>query len=70
MLLERPGTGTSLWNPLQLHWHAPSEHTLDGELYLAKFAPALLFSAAYAASGVYNYLDNGQTWTDGVCASG
>lgn len=36
MLLERPGTGTSLWNPLQLHWHAPSEHTLDGELYLAE----------------------------------
>lgn len=36
MLLERPGRNTSLWNPLQLHWHAPAEHTHNGELYIAE----------------------------------
>lgn len=29
-------TQTTLWNPLQLHWHAPSEHTLNGQLYVAE----------------------------------
>jgi hypothetical protein len=27
---------TTLWNPLQLHWHAPSEHTHNGDLYVAE----------------------------------
>merc|ERR1719183_1743204 len=36
MVLNRGNAGPSYWNPLQLHFHAPSEHTLNGELFPAE----------------------------------
>ena len=36
MLLKRANAADSLWQPLQVHWHAPSEHTLNGNLFPAE----------------------------------
>jgi carbonic anhydrase len=36
MLLKRSGVEDSLWYPAQLHWHTPSEHTLNGASFPAE----------------------------------
>ena len=31
-ITDEDPAGTGIFNPLQFHWHAPSEHAIDGEL--------------------------------------
>ena len=54
LTLERGDGETLSFTPLQFHWHAPSEHTIDGKLYDAEvhFVHTYSNSSLYAVIGV------------------